>query len=236
MKFARLHFKATRWTLIITKNHLSKILFTEFSLFLKESTQDSNSKFIPMKKLFILLLSAAAFLQNCTNQKKEIAQDKTKTMKTIYDYKVESLDGAEINFADFKGKKILIVNTASECGFTPQYADLETISKEYKDKVVVVGFPANNFGSQEPGSDAEIGAFCEKNFGVTFPMASKVSVKGDDTAPIFKYLTDKNLNGVKNTTILWNFTKFLVDENGQLIDSFISTTKPTDGAITKYFK
>lgn len=189
-----------------------------------------------MKKLFILLLSAAAFLQNCTNQKKEIAQDKTKTMKTIYDYKVESLDGAEINFADFKGKKILIVNTASECGFTPQYADLETISKEYKDKVVVVGFPANNFGSQEPGSDAEIGAFCEKNFGVTFPMASKVSVKGDDTAPIFKYLTDKNLNGVKNTTILWNFTKFLVDENGQLIDSFISTTKPTNGAITKYFK
>jgi len=129
-------------------------------------------------------LSVGAFLQSCTQQKKEISQDKTQQMKTIYDYKVESLDGKEINFADFKGKKILIVNTASECGFTPQYADLETLSKDYKDKLVVVGFPANNFGGQEPGSNAEIGAFCQKNYGVTFPMAAKVSVKGDDTAPI----------------------------------------------------
>lgn len=187
-----------------------------------------------MKKIFIFLLSAAAFLQNCTQQKKEISQDKNVAMKSIYDYKVEGLDGKEINFADFKGKKILIVNTASECGFTPQYADLEQVSKDYKDKLVVIGFPANNFGGQEPGSNAEIGAFCQKNFGVSFPMAAKVSVKGDDTAPIFKYLTEKELNGVKNTTILWNFTKFLVDENGKLIDSFISTTKPTDDAITKY--
>ncbi len=183
-----------------------------------------------------MLLSVGAFLQSCTQQKKEISQDKTQQMKTIYDYKVESLDGKEINFADFKGKKILIVNTASECGFTPQYADLETLSKDYKDKLVVVGFPANNFGGQEPGSNAEIGAFCQKNYGVTFPMAAKVSVKGDDTAPIFKYLTEKELNGVKNTTILWNFTKFLLDENGKLIDSFISTTKPTSESITKYLK
>ena len=189
-----------------------------------------------MKKIFILLLSVGAFLQSCTQQKKEISQDKTQQMKTIYDYKVESLDGKEINFADFKGKKILIVNTASECGFTPQYADLETLSKDYKDKLVVVGFPANNFGGQEPGSNTEIGAFCQKNYGVTFPMAAKVSVKGDDTAPIFKYLTEKDLNGVKNTTILWNFTKFLLDENGKLIDSFISTTKPTSESITKYLK
>ena len=183
-----------------------------------------------------MLLSVGAFLQSCTQQKKEISQDKTQQMKTIYDYKVESLDGKEINFADFKGKKILIVNTASECGFTPQYADLETLSQDYKDKLVVVGFPANNFGGQEPGSNAEIGAFCQKNYGVTFPMAAKVSVKGDDTAPIFKYLTEKDLNGVKNTTILWNFTKFLLDENGKLIDSFISTTKPTSESITKYLK
>ena len=189
-----------------------------------------------MKKIFILFLSAAAFLQNCTQQKKEVSQDKNVIMKSIYDYRVEGLDGKEINFADFKGKKILIVNTASECGFTPQYADLETLSKDYKDKLVVIGFPANNFGGQEPGNNAEIGAFCQKNYGVSFPMAAKVSVKGDDTAPIFKYLTDKDLNGVKNTTILWNFTKFLVDENGKLIDSFISTTKPTDNAITKYLK
>ncbi|UBB89855.1 glutathione peroxidase [Candidatus Kaistella beijingensis] len=189
-----------------------------------------------MKKIFIMLLSVGAFLQSCTQQKKEISQDKTQQMKTIYDYKVESLDGKEINFADFKGKKILIVNTASECGFTPQYADLETLSKDYKDKLVVVGFPANNFGGQEPGSNAEIGAFCQKNYGVTFPMAAKVSVKGDDTAPIFKYLTEKDLNGVKNTTILWNFTKFLLDENGKLIETFISTTKPTSESITKYLK
>lgn len=191
-----------------------------------------------MKKLFIVILSIGAVLQSCSQQKKEIAQDKnttTQTMKSIYDFKVESIDGKEINFADFKGKKILIVNTASECGFTKQYADLQKVSQDYADKVVVIGFPANNFGGQEPGTNTDIGAFCEKNFGVTFPMAAKVSVKGDDTAPIFKFLTDKDLNGVKNTTIMWNFTKFLVDENGKLVDSFISTTKPTDNAITKYF-
>ncbi len=189
-----------------------------------------------MKKVFILLLSALSIVQSCMNQKSETSKEKTKEQmgKTIYDFKVESLDGGEINFADFKGKKILIVNTASECGFTPQYADLETLSKTYGDKLVVVGFPANNFGSQEPGTNEEIGAFCEKNFGVTFPMAAKVSVKGEDTAPLFKYLTEKELNGVKNTTILWNFTKFLLDENGKLVDTFISTTKPTDEAITKH--
>lgn len=191
-----------------------------------------------MKRVFIFLLSAVAFLQSCMNQKTEVSQQKTAENmgKTIYDYKVESLDGGEINFADFKGKKILIVNTASECGFTPQYADLEKVYQQYKDKVVIIGFPANNFGGQEPGTNAEIGAFCQKNYGVTFPMAAKVSVKGDDTAPIFKYLTEKELNGVKNTAILWNFTKFLIDENGKLIDTFISTTKPTDDAIVKYFK
>ncbi|WP_114822334.1 glutathione peroxidase [Chryseobacterium sp. KLBC 52] len=191
-----------------------------------------------MKKIFLLLLSFMAFLQSCTNQKSEISKAKTTELmgKTIYDFKVESLDGKEINFADFKGKKILIVNTASECGFTPQYADLEKVYEQYKDKLVVVGFPANNFGGQEPGTNTEIGAFCQKNYGVTFPMAAKVSVKGDDTAPIFKYLTEQELNGVKNTSILWNFTKFLIDENGKLIDSFVSTTKPTDQAITKYLK
>jgi glutathione peroxidase len=189
-----------------------------------------------MKKIFIFLLAAGAFLQSCTNMKKEQSQETSNAMKSIYDYKVESLEGKEINFADFKGKKILIVNTASECGFTPQYADLEELSQTYKDKLVVIGFPANNFGGQEPGSNEDIGAFCQKNYGVTFPMAAKVSVKGEDAAPVFQYLSKKELNGVKNTTILWNFTKFLVDENGKLVDSFISTTKPTDEAITKHLK
>ncbi|WP_034669873.1 glutathione peroxidase [Chryseobacterium populi] len=191
-----------------------------------------------MKKFFLLLLSLIAFFNSCAQKKSELSKAKTKELmgKTIYDFKVESLDGKEIDFADFKGKKILIVNTASECGFTPQYADLEKVYEEYKDKLVVVGFPANNFGGQEPGTNTEIGAFCQKNYGVTFPLAAKVSVKGDDTAPIFKYLTEKELNGVKNTTILWNFTKFLIDENGKLVDTFVSTTKPTDEAITKYLK
>lgn len=184
------------------------------------------------------MLSFFAFLQSCTNQKTEISKAKTQELmgKSIYDYKVESLDGKEINFADFKGKKILIVNTASQCGFTPQYADLEKLYEEYKSKLVIVGFPANNFGAQEPGSNEEIGAFCQKNYGVSFPMAAKVSVKGDDTAPIFKFLTEKDLNGVKNTAILWNFTKFLLDENGKLIDSYISTTKPTSSSITKHLQ
>ncbi|MBW8362291.1 MAG: glutathione peroxidase [Kaistella sp.] len=191
-----------------------------------------------MQKLFILLVSAGILFQSCTNQKSEVPQSKTQNPmeRNIYSFKFEGLDGKEINFADFKGKKILIVNTASECGFTPQYADLEQLSKEYKDKLVVVGFPANNFGGQEPGTNEEIGAFCQKNFGVTFPMAAKVSVKGDDTAPIFKFLTEKEQNGVKNTSIMWNFTKFLLDENGRLIDSFVSTTKPTSESITKYLK
>lgn len=192
-----------------------------------------------MKKIFLILLSFVAFFNSCAQKKTDVSKAKSKELmgKTIYDYKVEALEeGKEINFADFKGKKILIVNTASECGFTPQYADLEKLSNEYKDKLVVIGFPANNFGGQEPGSNVEIGAFCQKNYGVTFPLAAKVSVKGDDTAPIFKYLTEKELNGVKNTSILWNFTKFLVDENGKLVDSFISTTKPTDKAITKYLQ
>lgn len=192
-----------------------------------------------MKKTLILLIAVGAVTIGCKNSNKDISKvDTTEKMnlKTIYDFKVESLDGNEINFADFKGKKILIVNTASECGFTPQYADLEKLSKDYADNLVVVGFPANNFGGQEPGSNKEIGAFCEKNFGVTFPMAAKVSVKGDDTAPIFKYLIEKELNCVKNTAILWNFTKFLIDENGHLIDSYISTTKPTSDSITKYLK
>jgi len=191
-----------------------------------------------MKKLFVVMVSFAVFCNSCAQKKNDVSKVKTQQVmsKSIYDYKVDALEeGKTINFADFKGKKILIVNTASECGYTPQYADLEKISKDYAEKLVVVGFPANNFGGQEPGSNVEIGAFCQKNYGVTFPLASKVSVKGDDTTPIFKYLSDKNLNGVKDTDIQWNFTKFLVDENGKLIESFPSKVKPTDEAITKYF-
>jgi len=157
-----------------------------------------------------------------------------KKATTIYKFKVEALDGGKIDFKKFKGKKILIVNTASKCGYTPQYEDLQKLYTQYSDKLVIVGFPANNFGGQEPGTNTEIKEFCKKNYGVTFPMAAKVSVKGDDIAPIFKWLTHKDENGVLDAEIKWNFTKFLLDENGVLITKFDSKVKPMSEEITKY--
>ena len=152
--------------------------------------------------------------------------------KSIYDFKVEALDGQTIDFSKYKGKKILIVNTASKCGYTTQYEGLEALYKKYQDKLVIVGFPANNFGGQEPGTNTEIGEFCKKNYGVTFPMAAKVSVKGDDKAPIFKWLTSKSENGVLDAEIGWNFGKFLLDENGHLLSYFPSKITPMSEEIT----
>lgn len=155
---------------------------------------------------------------------------------SIYDFKVPALDGGEINMADFKGKKIMIVNTASECGFTPQYEDLQKLHEKYKDKLVIIGFPANNFGGQEPGSNEEISSFCKKNYGVTFKMAEKVSVKGADIHPLFKYLTEEAAKkGIKDP-IGWNFTKFLIDEKGKLIGVYSSKVKPGSEEIVKNLK
>lgn len=154
--------------------------------------------------------------------------------ETIYQFKVPSLTGGTINFADFKGKKILVVNTASKCGFTPQYEGLEKLYTTHGDELVIVGFPANNFGGQAPGSNEEIKAFCTQNYGVTFPMAAKISVKGDDIAPIYKWLTSKSENGVMDATIKWNFTKFLLDENGVLIAKFDSKITPLSDDILAY--
>jgi glutathione peroxidase len=154
---------------------------------------------------------------------------------SVYDFKVPGLDGNTIDLAKYKGKKILIVNTASKCGFTPQYADLEKLYVKYQDKLVIIGFPANNFHQQEPGTNAEISEFCTKNYGVTFPMAEKVDVVGDSIHPLFKYLTDEaHKLGVADPVIGWNFTKFLVDENGKLIAVFPSKVKPMDDQVTKY--
>jgi glutathione peroxidase len=154
---------------------------------------------------------------------------------TVYDFKVPALDGSTIDLAQYKGKKILIVNTASKCGFTPQYADLEKLYEKYKDKLVIIGFPANNFAQQEPGTASEIKEFCTKNYGVTFPMADKVDVIGDNTAPLFKYLTaEAKKLGVADPVIKWNFTKFLIDEKGTLVAVFPSKVKPMDDEITKY--
>ncbi len=157
-------------------------------------------------------------------------------ISSIHEFKVPSLDGGTIDFSKFKGKKILVVNTASECGYTPQYADLQKLYEAHKSNLVIIGFPANNFGGQEPGSNAEIKEFCKKNYGVSFPMAGKVSVKGDDIHPIFKWLTSKNENGVMDAEIKWNFTKFLLDENGKLLAVFPSKVNPTSEEITKYLK
>jgi glutathione peroxidase len=155
-------------------------------------------------------------------------------ISTLYDFKVPGLDGSTIDFSKYKGKKILIVNTASECGYTPQYADLQKLYEAHKSNLVIVGFPANNFGGQEPGTNTEIKEFCKKNYGVTFPMAGKVSVKGDDIHPLFKWLTTKSENGVMDAEIKWNFTKFLLDEKGKLIAVFPSKVNPNSEEITKY--
>jgi len=148
----------------------------------------------------------------------------------VYQFTVTSIDGKEINLSQFEGKKLLLVNTASECGFTKQYAGLQELSEKYGDKVVVIGFPANNFGGQEPGSNADIQGFCEKNFGVTFLLAEKSSVKGKDISPLFAYLTAAE-NPDFTGEIKWNFEKFLIDEHGKLVHRFRSATEPMSDTI-----
>jgi glutathione peroxidase len=155
---------------------------------------------------------------------------------SIHTFKVKAIDGGTIDLSAYKGKKILIVNTASKCGYTKQYEGLEALYKKYRSQLVVIGFPANNFGGQEPGSDAEIKEFCSSKFNVSFPMASKVSVKGGDIDPLFKWLTNKSENGVLDANIGWNFNKFLIDENGKLLQHFSSNVEPMSEAITKYLK
>lgn len=155
--------------------------------------------------------------------------------ETLYQFKVTDLYGKEFDFASLKGKKILIVNTASECGLTPQYKDLEAIYKKYKDlNFVIVGFPANNFGSQEPGSNQEIAKFCQLNYGVTFPMMSKVSVKGSDKHNVYKFLTQKSKNGLQDSEVEWNFQKYLINEKGKLVKVLSPRVLPTDPAIVDW--
>ena len=147
-------------------------------------------------------------------------------MSTIYEFNAERMDGTQQAFIDYKGKVLLIVNTASKCGFTPQFADLEALYQEYKTQgLVIVGFPCNQFGSQDPGTNDEIGAFCQKNYGVTFPMMAKVEVNGRDAHPIFDWLKQQK-GGVLTDGIKWNFTKFLVGSEGQVIERYAPTTKP----------
>lgn len=185
--------------------------------------------------LKLISITSLFFLCSFNVNHKFIDPPKSKA-KSIFAFKVPGLEGGTIDFSKFKGKKILVVNTASKCGYTPQYEELEKLYNTYSDKLVIVGFPANNFGQQEPGTNAEIKEFCTKNYGVTFPMAAKVSVKGDDIAPIYTWLTNKNRNGVMDAEIKWNFTKFLLDEKGRLIAKFDSKVKPMSDEITAYLK
>jgi glutathione peroxidase len=159
---------------------------------------------------------------------------------SIYNFKVESIDGGKINFADYKGKKILIVNTASQCGNTPQYADLEKLYKKYEGKLVIIGFPANNFHAQEPGTNKEIQEFCTKKYAVTFPMAAKISVKGDDMHPLYKWLiAESKAKHLQPEEVTWNFQKYLLDEKGNLVAVFAPKTQPMSeeviAAIEKHY-
>jgi glutathione peroxidase len=155
--------------------------------------------------------------------------------KSFYDFVVKDIDGNDYALSQLKGKKVLVVNTASKCGFTPQYEDLQKLYSKYaKDDFVVIGFPANNFMNQEPGSNATIKEFCNEEYGVTFPMMSKISVKGDDMHPLYKWLTSKDLNGFEDSKVKWNFQKYLIDESGNLIGVFSPRTNPLDEEITKY--
>ena len=150
---------------------------------------------------------------------------------SIHKFRIDGIDGKEIDLAAFKGKKILLVNTASECGFTPQYATLQQLHEKYGSKVAVIGFPSNNFGAQEPGTENEIMNFCERNYGVTFPLSKKIEVTGEHQHPLFRWLTKKELNGWNDKDPNWNFCKYLVDENGKLIQFFSHKMDPMDDKI-----
>jgi glutathione peroxidase len=178
-----------------------------------------------MKSLFF----ATVALISLSFTVKRVGLDK---QPSVHQFKMEALEGGTIDFKKYKGKKLLIVNTASKCGYTPQYEELQALYEKYKDKLVVIGVPANNFGGQEPGTNAEIKEFCSSNFKVTFPMTAKVSVKGDNICELYKWLTSKEKNGVLDAEVKWNFNKFLLNENGELIAYFPSKVKPMSEEIT----
>jgi len=195
-----------------------------------------------MKKI-ALLACGLMLMISCQNQAQTKAvaskSDNNKTMakETIYQFKVKDLYGEEFDFASLKGKKVIVVNTASKCGLTPQYKDLEALYKQYKDKgLVIVGFPANNFAEQEPGTSKEIATFCQQNYGVSFPMMDKISVKGSDMAPLYKFLTEKSKNGVEDSEVQWNFQKYLINEKGELVKVIAPKTLVTEPEVMDWVK
>jgi len=189
-----------------------------------------------------VLTCCIALLFSCQNKAQSTMATTTNTSRpmttqSIYEFKVEDLSGNTFDFASLKGKKILIVNTASKCGYTPQYEQLEAVYNKYKNKnLVIIGFPANNFMWQEPGTNAEIATFCKSKYGVTFPMMAKISVKGKDIHPIYQFLTQKKLNGVLDSKVEWNFQKYLINEKGQLVQVYMSGVKPNDEKIINWIE
>lgn len=193
-----------------------------------------------MKKLIMAVLLTVLFScqQNAQQQKPATTQNQT-TMSTenLHQFKVEDIDGNTFDLADLKGKKVMVVNTASKCGLTPQYKDLQALYEQYKDKnFIIIGFPANNFMSQEPGTNEEIAAFCSKNYGVSFPMMSKISVKGKDMHPLYQFLTQKSRNGVQDSEVEWNFQKYLINENGQLEQVISPRTSPSSPEVVRWIE
>lgn len=177
-----------------------------------------------MKKTLIALLFALSFVQ-------------VEAQKSFYDFVVKDIDGKEFALSSLKGKKVMVVNTASKCGLTPQYAKLESLYKSYGGKdFIIIGFPANNFMKQEPGNDAQIKSFCTDEYGVSFPMMSKISVKGDDMHPLYQWLTEKEKNGLEDSKVSWNFQKYLIDENGKLVKVISPRTDPLDDEIVNWIK
>ncbi|OYU85244.1 MAG: glutathione peroxidase [Flavobacterium sp. BFFFF2] len=185
-------------------------------------------------KILVISFSAAAILLMLSSF---LTINKNMVPVTIYDFEVMDIQGKHFSFSTLKGKKILIVNTASECGLTPQYKGLQALYEKYKNKnFIIVGFPANNFGAQEPGSNAQISQFCQKNYGVTFPMMEKISVKGADMHPIYKFLTEKKLNRLKDSEVSWNFQKYAIGTNGNLEMVFEPSVQPDANEIKEWIE
>lgn len=183
----------------------------------------------------LIILACTSSVQKKTSEESSQTydMDQTNMEKSFYDFKMNDIDGNEVDFNQYKGKKILLVNVASKCGYTPQYKQLQELNEAFGDKVVILGFPANNFGGQESGTNEEIKQFCTANFGVTFQMFDKISVKGIDKHPLYRWLSDKNLNGWNDKEPSWNFCKYFINENGELKQFFSSSVNPLDEEIIK---
>ncbi|MBL6660815.1 MAG: redoxin domain-containing protein [Crocinitomicaceae bacterium] len=189
------------------------------------------NKFLSLLPLLLIALFSLNKMQNANNESLKIKK------MSIHEFKVENINGEEFDFSSLKGKKVMVVNTASKCGLTPQYEKLEALYQKYKNEnFIIIGFPSNDFMGQEPGSNEEIIAFCKKNYGVSFPMMSKVKVKGNDKCEIYSFLTSKSQNGLEDNKVQWNFQKYLLDENGFLVKVLSPRTLPDDPQISSWIE